>query len=168
MSNPYAPPRASVRDIADPTVAFELAERGTRFGGAMLDGLVFGVMVYAPLFLMPFMRDPEAAEDLSAGSEMMTAVGAGLAFVGFIIWLVLTVRYMKRNGQSIGKKLVNIKVVRTDGAPISFARLFWLRTFVNAAFSIIPLYSIIDVLFIFGEARRCLHDRIADTIVVKA
>lgn len=25
-----------------------------------------------------------------------------------------------------------------------------------------------DFLFIFGEARRCLHDRLADTIVIKA
>jgi hypothetical protein len=32
----------------------------------------------------------------------------------------------------------------------------------------IPLYGFIEVLFIFGENRQCLHDRMADTIVVEA
>jgi hypothetical protein len=32
----------------------------------------------------------------------------------------------------------------------------------------IPLFGIIDALFIFGDARQCLHDKIADTIVIKA
>jgi hypothetical protein len=39
---------------------------------------------------------------------------------------------------------------------------------VNGLLGVIPLYAIIDVLFIFGNARRCVHDYIADTIVIKA
>jgi hypothetical protein len=30
------------------------------------------------------------------------------------------------------------------------------------------VYELIDALMIYGESRQCLHDRIADTIVVKA
>jgi len=63
---------------------------------------------------------------------------------------------------------LNIKVVRTDGSPITLARIFFLRNLVNGALSIIPLYGFIDLLFIFNEQRQCLHDKIADTIVVKA
>jgi len=39
---------------------------------------------------------------------------------------------------------------------------------VNMVLSLIPLYGIVEVLFIFGPARRCVHDYIADTIVIKA
>ena len=51
---------------------------------------------------------------------------------------------------------------------ITLGRLFWLRNVVNGALAIIPLYGLIDVLFIFAEQRQCLHDKLADTIVVKA
>jgi uncharacterized RDD family membrane protein YckC len=59
-------------------------------------------------------------------------------------------------------------VVRTDGTPVSLGRIFLLRNVVNGLLGFIPLYSLVDVLFIFGERRQCLHDRLADTIVVKA
>jgi len=63
-------------------------------------------------------------------------------------------------------------VTRSDGSQRSIARLFWLRNFVSGLPGAIPflgkLYSLVDPLFIFGEQRRCIHDHIADTIVVKA
>jgi uncharacterized RDD family membrane protein YckC len=94
---------------------------------------------------------------------------AGLvAIVGFAVWCWLTITYMNRNGQSIAKKMLGIKVVRRDGARASLARLIWLRNVLNWFISIVPLYGLLDSLFIFGEARQCLHDKIADTIVIKA
>ena len=75
---------------------------------------------------------------------------------------------MKQNSQSIAKKLLRIKVVRSDGSPVSLGRYFWLRNVVNMMIGIVPLYGFVDALFIFGEARQCLHDKIADTIVVNA
>ena len=79
---------------------------------------------------------------------------------------------VKRNGQTIGKKLAGIKVVRSDGSKASLGRIFWLRNIVNAIPSAIPflgsLYGLVDHLFIFGDKRQCLHDKIADTVVVTA
>jgi uncharacterized RDD family membrane protein YckC len=79
---------------------------------------------------------------------------------------------VKRNGQTIAKKWLGIKVVRSDGSPASVGRIFWLRNVVNAIPGFIPLlgavYSLVDHCLIFGERRRCLHDLIADTQVVMA
>jgi uncharacterized RDD family membrane protein YckC len=163
MTNPYAPPQAAVLDIADPRALTVPAERLTRLGAAILDGIIFGVMVYLPLF----MTVGAAAAVGEEGAGPIVFIGFGLTIVGLIAWIWLTVLYVQRNGQSIAKKITGIKVVRTDGSPISLGRIFWLRNVVNSLISIVPLYGLIDVLFIFGETQQCLHDKIADTIVIK-
>jgi uncharacterized RDD family membrane protein YckC len=75
---------------------------------------------------------------------------------------------VSQNGQSIAKKVLGIKVVRADGSYATLSRIFWLRNVVNGLLGIVPLYGIVDALFIFAEQRQCLHDKLADTIVVKA
>ena len=162
--NPYAPPQASVHDIADTHAAAVPADRATRLGAAVLDGLIGGAMVYAPLVLSTSLGQTAGA----ANGNAIVAVGGVLTLVGLAAWCWLTIRFAIRNGQSIAKKIVGIKVVRTDGSPISLGRLFWLRNVVNGLISIVPIYGFIEVLFIFGESRQCLHDKIADTIVVRA
>jgi uncharacterized RDD family membrane protein YckC len=162
MSNPYAPPQAAVRDIADPDAGSELAERGTRLAASILDAFVFGVMAYLPFVIgLPIVA-------AGANSNAAIAIAAALCSVGFIVWAWITLTCMKQNGQSIAKKWLHIKVVRSDGSPVTLARLIWLRNVVNWILSVIPLYGAVDALFIFGEARRCLHDKLADTVVVKA
>src|SRR5262245_27073920 len=168
MTNPYAPPRAAVRDIADPNERAVPADRGTRLGAAILDGIIFAGLVYVPLFAGTIIGS--IVGRASGGENAAAALGVGglLTLVGFIIWCWLTIRFVKANGQSIAKRILGIKVVRSDGSPASLGRVFWLRNIVNALISIIPLYGPVDALFIFGESRQCLHDKIADTVVVVA
>lgn len=168
MTNPYAPPRATVRDIADPASLADPADRGTRLGAAILDSIIFMAMVYLPLML-GFVVSGAAGSfaNGSAPNGMLAVIGL-VTLGGFIVWCWLTIKYVKSNGQSIAKKLLGIKVVRTDGTPVSLGRVWWLRNVVNGLISIVPLYGIVDTLFIFSESRQCLHDKLADTIVVKA
>jgi uncharacterized RDD family membrane protein YckC len=91
-----------------------------------------------------------------------------LCLVGAIAWAWITLLLVSRYGQTMAKRLLEIKVVRSDGSQASLGRIFWLRNVVNRLLGVIPLYSLVDVLWIFGEKRQCLHDLIADTIVVKA
>jgi uncharacterized RDD family membrane protein YckC len=62
--------------------------------------------------------------------------------------------------------------VRADGSRASLARIFGRRNFVNGLPGSLPflgyLYQLVDCLMIFGEKQQCIHDMIADTIVVKA
>jgi uncharacterized RDD family membrane protein YckC len=168
MTNLYAPPRAAVLDIADPDASAVPADRGTRLGATMLDGIIFAVMVYAP-FTMAAMAGGAAGGVAGRGTaRAILVVCVVVALVGFIAWCWLTIKYVKRNGQSIAKKLLAVKVVRTDGSAVSLGRVFWLRNIVNGLISIVPLYGLVDALFIFGESRQCLHDKLADTVVVKA
>lgn len=66
---------------------------------------------------------------------------------------------------------MNVKIIRTDGSRAGLTRIFFLRMFVPGLIGGIPvvgmIFSIVDPLFIFQESRRCVHDLIADTVVIK-
>lgn len=159
-ANPYSPPRANVSDIATENEELEPASRGLRLGAALLDGVIGCAFVYIPMFIGLAITGFRQAS--------MSPVVAILTLAGLAAWIVLTIIYVARNGQTIAKKLLNIKVVRADGSKASLARIFWLRNVVNSLLGMTGIYTLIDILFIFSESRQCLHDKIADTIVVTA
>ncbi len=166
--NPYAPPRAAVRDVADPDAPAARADRATRLVAAILDGIIFAGMVYLPMLMGVGMRGAASLVQGRMNPAEFFGLGSLLALAGFIAWCWLTILFVTRNGQSIAKKVLGIKVVRSDGSPASLGRIFWLRNFVNTLLSVVPFYGLVDALLIFGEQRQCVHDKIADTIVVKA
>jgi uncharacterized RDD family membrane protein YckC len=168
-SNPYAPPAATVSDVgADITV--EVASRGSRLLAAFIDGLL-SLVVAVPI-LMAVGANWMMWTDPSA---ILAAVMGVAGFISLVLWLaliVVTIYLVAKNSQTIGKKLVGIKVARSDGSRATLGRIFWLRNVVNVIPGMIPLiggfYPLADHLWIFGEKRQCLHDKIADTIVIRA
>jgi uncharacterized RDD family membrane protein YckC len=165
-SNPDAPPRSNVQDGED---FAEPADRIIRLAAYILDGIIAGAMIYFPFFVVAMLARPiDTNAELDVFRDSVFLIGGALALVGAVVWAWLTILFVARNGQTIAKKLVGIKVVRSDGSRASLGRIFWLRNVVNGLLRIIPLYGLIDILFIFGERRQCLHDMIADTIVVRA
>ncbi|MEJ1963968.1 MAG: RDD family protein [Gammaproteobacteria bacterium] len=169
--NAYAPPKAAVADV-DSRGGLSLAGRGTRLGAAILDSLIVMAVVYTPMIVTGSMSAAiQAAESSGNLFKFYGVFLSGGGLIGIVLWLgwvVITFRLVAKNGQTIAKKLLNIKVVRSDGSRATVARIFWLRNVVNGLLSFLPLYVLIDMLFIFGERKQCLHDKIADTIVVNA
>ena len=96
MTNPYAPPKAAVRDFTMSDASLVYADRGTRLGAAILDGIIFMVMVYVPLILVVLggamtggSEDRDAAG--SAGTLLIAGRRSCSALVGFVAWCWLTV-----------------------------------------------------------------------------
>jgi uncharacterized RDD family membrane protein YckC len=175
ISNPYAAPSATVGDV-DMSGALEPAGRGTRLGAYLLDTFIAIAMIYGPFLALGGLGALQQAfaspDDPTALAGALTGA-AGIGFLlGFVAWVVITIMLVVKNRQTIGKKILGIKVVRSDGSTIGIGRLFWLRNFVPGLLMAIPLVgyvvALVDPLMIFGEKRQCLHDRIADSIVVKA
>src|SRR5262249_25895788 len=110
MTNPYAPPKAAVRDIYTSDSSIVYADRGTRLAAALLAGIIFAAMVYLPMVLMVAggaavdHGNPEAG-----GMSLLFMVGGVLTLAGFVAWCWLTILYVHRNGQTIAKKMLNIK-----------------------------------------------------------
>jgi uncharacterized RDD family membrane protein YckC len=176
-SNQYAPPRSIVADIQGPDSDVVKAGRGARLVAAILDGVIWGVW-FTPIYVHMILSvrrhpgaTPTAADFFEAGATTNPVWLAGGMF-GFLAVAIVTIVLVRRNGQSIAKKWLGIKVVRTDGSPATLARIFWLRNVVPAFFGLLPylgrVWGLIDSLAIFAEPRRCVHDYIADTLVIRA
>ena len=170
-TNPYAPPQAAVQDVSD-SDATELAGRGVRLLTVILDGLILAVMFYVPLGMSVSLTGRPLLVNAHFNYGAMLGPNVWLPLLGLAAWLVLTVMFVSRNGQSIGKKITGIKVVRSDGSAASLGRIFWLRNVIGAVLGLIPVvgsaFGLVDCLMIFGQSRQCLHDKFADTIVIKA
>ena len=168
-SNPYAPPRGMVRDM--PAEGQEPAGRGMRLLAYFLDSIIAGLMIYVPALIVAAatggleqLDRPESEVDFG-----MLTLPIFVGVIGCIAWAWITLLLVARYGQTIAKRMLDIRVVRTDGSQASLGRIFWLRNVVgNVLLGMIPLYFLVDHLLIFGERRQCIHDLIADTIVVKA
>ncbi|MFL6605520.1 MAG: RDD family protein [Steroidobacteraceae bacterium] len=164
--NPYAPPQATVQDVVEPGAT--PAGRGTRLVGVILDSLILTAMVYIPLLIGMRANGPLLLANGHFNPMVLFGAGSALGVIGLIAWGWLTILFVSRNGQSMGKKMLGIKVVRSDGSRASLGRIFWLRNVVNTVLAFVPFYGLVDALLIFGDARQCVHDKIADTVVVKA
>lgn len=185
--NPYAPPAARVADVADPSVTVELAGRGQRLAAVLID-LVIGLVLYIPAGVVAFLHwNPSQPWALNFVNS-----GATVSLILLLILLIVTIVLVARYGQTIGKRIVGIRVARPDGSKASLGRIFWLRNVANDILGgfiggflagllavllhltgLVPallgyLYPLADTLAIFGGSRQCLHDMIANTIVVKA
>jgi uncharacterized RDD family membrane protein YckC len=81
------------------------------------------------------------------------------------------VEFSYRNGQTVGKKIMNIKVVRAaDSGPVTkkIMRRRWLVLHVASLAA--PYFSYADCLWLLWDKplQQCLHDKCADTVVVKS
>ena len=193
--------RAKVRAVT--TLPLEdttaLAGHGRRIAAAVLDAVAYVVVVGA-FCVVGLLAGLAAAAATDSNGEyegweelgyvlLGTLVGvlAGVVFwVGLSVWLVR--RKGRRNGQTLGKQMVGIRIVRADRAEVEFGlallREFaakWLLIWVVSA-GISALLGFFDggsigfllaVAIFYGPAffddqRRALHDRMCYTRVVVA
>jgi uncharacterized RDD family membrane protein YckC len=140
--NAYAPPKANVDDVS-PGDARTLASRLARLGASIIDGLIVVALVYTPIVVgggMGSALGEVGRTNSSAAFWALFVSRAGLvSLVLSVGWAVVTFRLVAANGQTVARKLVGIKVVRSDGSRATVARIFWLRNVVNSLISMIPL-----------------------------
>lgn len=160
-ANPYAPPTARVDDIAPVYEERELAERLTRLWAYLIDTAVLLVIAVPLMFLFGgFSESPGLGETVR-----QTVIGMG-------VFLALNGVLLARHGQTFGKRLMKIRIVRSNGVRASLGHLVGLRYLPLWLVSAIPFVGaavgLVNALLIFRDSRKCLHDNIADTIVIKA
>jgi uncharacterized RDD family membrane protein YckC len=134
----------TVATIGNTTI--KLANKPERIFAMLIDSVLFGIVSGV---LYPFVRNPGTEGLLS------TVLAAGLQ------WYFLT----HHNGQTPGKMILDIRVVKTDGRALtgSDALVRYLGYLLNSV-----LLGIGWLWAFFDKDRQGLHDKLAGTYVVKA
>ncbi len=156
-----APSFAPANESADSAARSQLAERSTRLGAVILDFLIF-MACLIPGIIVVSVSDADGGKGF--GWALIAVAWLGLA----VVQIVLLVKH----GQSLGKRVLGIRIVRVSDESIpGFVKVVLLRLFVPSLIAGIPyagaIIWLVDALFIFREDRRCLHDLIAETKIIK-
>jgi len=167
---PAAPPPVIP---GDPT----LGGRGARTGAALINAALYMACVMPGLMMA-------AARAVAAGAHSIAEVDANsvsdgnrVMQLGVFAAISLQACLLSFRGQNIGMLLTGLKVVRfSDGQPAGFLHGALLRFLAPVSLMFMPSYVpflglmflCVDYFFIFRADRRCVHDLIADTKVVKA
>jgi len=158
----YNPPKA---DLNNDATLGQLASRWARLFGSIIDSLIMGIA------MLPLMYFTGYFDGITEGNQPSLIHAFALGLVGCVIFVLINWRFLKASGQTIGKKALSIKIV-TDGDQLPEISTLLKRYGVYFGLSIIPiiggLLSLLNIVFIFGNEKKCLHDRAAVTKVVKA
>lgn len=115
-------------------------------------------------------------ERATAGQRFLASLidgilGGVVGLIPIVGWVASLIYYLTKdalpflNGQSVGKKVMNIRVVKADTQePITgnFG-----ANVLRQVSLMIPIFGIIDALMVFSDSQQRFGDRWANTIVVR-
>lgn len=141
--------------------ALELAGVGRRFAAMLIDnvlmlipmGVLFGVLIVGM-----------ASSVTNNKSDFNPLWFQPAALLVVVLYVVYEALMLGARGQTLGKMAMKIKVVRTDGTPISKGQA-WGRAFMRQILaSCLSIFNYLPAFF--TKDRTCLHDLVANTRVV--
>ncbi len=152
-----------LREGADP-FAMNFAGFWIRFCARLVDGVIFfllnGIMTLLQVVLIGGFHESVTGET----SGMDTAI----SIIFFVLYIGMDVAYgtyfIGRFGATPGKMVLKLKVIRSDGSPVSYRRALG-RYFATWLSQLTLLIGFI--MAAFDGQKRALHDHICDTRVVQ-
>jgi uncharacterized RDD family membrane protein YckC len=166
--SPYAPPAAPLLRTGVVYGGGEVVYAGfwKRVAAYIIDSFVLSIAGYAiqlPLLFGAGAFNVANGGEPSFGPGMMVAVVAAYVLPILMQMVYFAWFHASGNQATLGKMAVGIKVVRDNGAPISFARG------VGRFFALIVSGLILAIGYLmaaFTDRKRALHDMMCDTLVV--
>ena len=130
-----------------------------RFGGIFIDNLIFTIPLYFVIFGVVF--------SMARNNQQP---GFWFNFIGFPIMFFMffyeALMLQMKNGQTLGKMALKVRVVRADGSPLTSGQA-WGRAAMRMVLGLFCL-GIIDYLpALFTDEKTALHDMAAGTRVVE-
>lgn len=184
--SPYSygpPPWPGGRLGLPPQGRGSVAGRGERFAAWLLDFLFCLPFIIAGIVLSSTIRGGSGATSqvctgtnygvTQCSSSTFTAVwfvGVGIGDgVIFLCWLLYETLLTWRIGRTWGKAILHIRPQRVGNwdRPLTFGRSLG-RAAAKVGLNLLPVVSLLDPLWcLWDKDRQCLHDKMADTVVVR-
>lgn len=162
--------QAAVQAAPAPTPAYTppspLADLGSRIAAGIVDYVIIGIIagLFAVLVFVPW---------IIVGPFMMRGFWPGwfggffgIILVMWLLWLIYFTYFEGTSGQTIGKNLTHIKVIKEDGSKCDFGSAF-IRSLLRIIDHLPFLYLLGIILIATTDKRQRLGDMLAKTIVVK-
>lgn len=155
-----------VFDVQNDSTYDYSASRGERFAASVLDGLILSIPIVILVFVIGYNNYINYAKENGIVAQF------ALLMIGQFSYLLANSYLLFKDGQTVGKKVIGIKIVTENGDLPTFFNIYFMRYLFPALLIFIPFFGsllvITDDLFIFRKDKRCLHDHLANTRVVKA
>lgn len=161
--NPYAAPQSAVADSAAADAAPTPASRLRRLGANLIDMLMLMAVFMALVFVYAIVSGDEL-EWFNVDSYWVGLLARLLIFTTFVLLNLVPMR----EGRTVGKQMLGLRVLAADGRPASLGQQlgrYWIMMFLGSLG--LSVVGLIDVLFIFRASQKCLHDDICSTQVVR-
>ncbi|MEZ0077003.1 RDD family protein [Planotetraspora sp. GP83] len=173
---PYGAPQGAPLPPGAPA---PLAEWWERLVARIIDNVIFGVAYAILSAILTSIFRPSVADLLENPAGTLFLPGFLAALIAFGAYAAYDYTLHSKDGQTIGKKVMKIKVVGVGGAPLDSSALMKrsaLYPGVLALYGIPVLYylagafAFVTGLFILIDKplQQGLHDKVAGTVVVKA
>lgn len=167
--NPYQTPQTEIPTLQTDTLSLPLASPWIRLSAQIIDGVILLIILMPMLFFSGYIERTMNARQSGAGSFAMMGEQLLWTIASTVIYIALHWVFLQK-GQTIGKRLLSIRIVRKNGQPIRAGRIILYRFLPVQVVAQVPcvgaILALVDVLLIFRAGRNTLHDDIADTMVV--
>ncbi len=146
-------------------VEFAPAGFWIRFVAAVVDSIILFVVMLVILVpigfsagIMAVLGDPMALMQLMAG------LGAAFSAISILIPMLYEVIFVGWRGQTPGKMVLKLKIIRTDGGEVDYVKALirWIGKLVSGF-----ILGIGYIMAAFTKNKRALHDYIAGTRVIR-
>ncbi len=136
-------------DFSEGITLGKLASTGSRYVAQIIDQIIALCLAFFVAFIWDIIG-------LKGDFEVAIAI---IIYASYILF-----NDSMPNGQSIGKKILSIKVInKTSGQNCTL-----IEAFIRNITTVIPILAVIDAVMIFGSKKQRMGDKMANTLVIIA
>ncbi len=141
-----------------------------RFVAYLLDGFIVSIaaVIVVGLFIAAFLLSDESIDD--DGKDSLFIISGIIVMVVALLvisWLYEALMTSSARGATLGKQALGLRIVRADGAQLSFGRAT-ARHFLKVMITPLVPLAIGYLMAAFTARKRALHDVLADTLVISS